>query len=509
MVKKKLALILSSALLMISVSFLFSVALKGKAESTVLFEMSGTTLMRYNGTSKHVTVPATVKIIGKGAFNGNNDILKVTIPSSVELIDYEAFADCDSLVEVDIPDSVLAIRSSAFADCDALMDVSIGTGLKELGSGVFAGCDSLSDINISPKSVTFTCVDGVLYDAQRTICYQILAGRDKTYYIMPDTVTEIMQYAFWGNENVKHMALSENLSVLTAYSCSNASALQSVTMSFNAKEIQMKAFEDCVSLEQIYIPDSVRMIHETAFDGCPKLQIFANYYSKGATFAQNNDVKWIEKAEFALNQAELEKEEYFFRKEKEAELAKAKEEKEYADAIAKNEKGLLGKTQIVGEHAVVLFNRYDTTVNSGVQAAFEDKLKKGISAGKVKEHLFFMEKDLNQISLPSDIKEIGELSFARTSLKEITIPEGVTTIGYGAFYHCESLEEVRIPDTVSFIDANAFAHTAWLENWYENATEDYLIVGDGVLLAYKGEANAYVKPDGVKCIACEIPTVSY
>ncbi|MBR4965311.1 MAG: leucine-rich repeat domain-containing protein, partial [Lachnospiraceae bacterium] len=165
MIKKRLVMFMSCILLIFSVSFLFSIALKGSAESPDLFEMSGSVLMKYNGSSEHVTVPASVKAIGKGAFAGNSNLQKVTIPSSVELIDYEAFADCTSLLEVDIPDSVLSIRSSAFAGCEALTDVSIGTGLQELGSGVFAGCKALSDINISPNSDTFTCVDGVLYDA--------------------------------------------------------------------------------------------------------------------------------------------------------------------------------------------------------------------------------------------------------------------------------------------------------------------------------------------------------
>lgn len=509
MIKKRLVMFMSCILLIFSVSFLFSIALKGSAESPDLFEMSGSVLMKYNGSSEHVTVPASVKAIGKGAFAGNSNLQKVTIPSSVELIDYEAFADCTSLLEVDIPDSVLSIRSSAFAGCEALTDVSIGTGLHELGSGVFAGCKALSDINISPNSDTFTCVDGVLYDADRTIVFQVLAGRDKTYYIMPDTVTELKQYAFWGNEHIKHMVLSEKLEIISAYSCSNASALQSIAMSFNVNEIQMKAFEDCIKLEQIYIPDSVAIIHKTAFDGCDKLQIFANYYSKGASFAKENGIKWIEQAKYALNQAEIEKDEYFLRKEKEAELAKAKAEKEIADAIAESEKGLLGKTQVVGNNAVVFINRYDANVNLGEQVSFDETLKKGMTNGKVADHLFYMEDALAKITLPDETSEIGELSFARTSLKELIIPDGVKSIGYGAFYHCEDLEEVVIPDSVSFIDFNAFEHTAWLEHWYTNAKEDYLIVGDGVLIAYKGKLEAFKKPDGVKCVACEIPTVSY
>ncbi len=507
--KKKLVLLMSTILLILSVSFLFSVALKGRAESSELFEMSGSTLVRYTGDNANVTIPSKVSVIGKGAFAGNDTIEKVTISNSVQIIEYEAFNECSALLEVDIPDSVKQIGSSAFAGCEKLCDVTIGKGLETLGSGVFAGCDSLADITISPKSVTFTCVDGVLYDAERTKLYQVLAGCDKTYYIMPDSVTEIEQYAFWGNDYLKHMQISENVTEIPAFACSNSSALQTVSMSFNMEDINMKAFEDCTELLQIYIPDSVRYIHETAFDGCPKVEIFAKYYSKGATFAKANGLTWREHAKFPLNQAEIAKEEYYLMKEKEAELERIKEEQKKSEALAKSEKGLLGKTKIVGNNAVVFFNRYEAEVYAGERVDAYEKLQKSLKDGSIPDQLFYRNDELQEITIPNETVSIGKFAFARTGLQKVEIPEGVTTIGFGAFYHCEELSEVVIPDSVTFIDANAFEHTAWLETWYKEGKEEYLIVGDGVLLAYKGDAADFKKPAGVKCIACEIPTDVY
>jgi hypothetical protein len=39
---------------------------------------------------------------------------------------------------------------------------------------------------------------------------------------------------------------------------------------------------------------------------------------------------------------------------------------------------------------------------------------------------------------------------------EVTIPEGVSKIGYRAFFCCPTLTRVNIPDSVRFIDAFAF-----------------------------------------------------
>lgn len=43
-----------------------------------------------------------------------------------------------------------------------------------------------------------------------------------------------------------------------------------------------------------------------------------------------------------------------------------------------------------------------------------------------------------------------------SSLKQITIPNSVTSIGYEAFYRC-SLEEITIPNSVISIDEKAFS----------------------------------------------------
>ena len=47
-------------------------------------------------------------------------------------------------------------------------------------------------------------------------------------------------------------------------------------------------------------------------------------------------------------------------------------------------------------------------------------------------------------------------SFAPAGLTEYTIPNSVTTIGYEAFYHCDSLTSVTIPDSVTTIGGEAF-----------------------------------------------------
>ena len=72
---------------------------------------------------------------------------------------------------------------------------------------------------------------------------------------------------------------------------------------------------------------------------------------------------------------------------------------------------------------------------------------------------------------------------------------------------CADLADVTIPDTVSAIGTKAFEGTPWLKNWMTgdsgSADGDFLIVGDGVLLAYRGNKAHVEIPEGVKQIGSE------
>ena len=132
-------------------------------------------------------------------------------------------------------------------------------------------------------------------------------------------------------------------------------------------------------------------------------------------------------------------------------------------------------------------------------------MKEMTESGVISDNAFYRSETLNVLEIPEEIISIGKFAFARSSLTSVVIPEGVTSIDYAAFYHCDDLKEVVIPDSVTYIGIKAFEHTAWLEDWYENGEGNYLIVGDGILLGYRGEPEDYVKPANVKLVACDVP----
>ncbi|MBQ6807380.1 MAG: leucine-rich repeat domain-containing protein [Lachnospiraceae bacterium] len=496
------------------------------------FKMDGTTLVKYNGTATDVSISNSVEKIEAEAFADNDTIKNVIVGSSVEVIGASAFEGCDQLEKVMIPDSVESIEQAAFAGCPSLKTVEIGEGLEILGNGVFAGDTSLVDVNIDSNNPKLICEDGAIYNKNgRNILYSLLAGRKNESYIMPSTVEQVQPYAFWGNKNIQKVSISNNVSEISDFMFSNCANLTDVQIPYSVKSIDVKAFEDCIRLRKITIPASVQEIHSTAFDGCTKLEIEAEEGSAAKAYADSLVLEDIDVAEYEdtsattmdADIAEEDNDEGMITEEEE-ELFDYYHEVTHINALeAEEDASVKGKTKIIGNQAFVFIDNSNATVNSGkpednieetendgtekIASIIGNTEKKGtlfpkytiIDESIVANQAYYRD-SREDIELPDTITEIGDFAFARSDIRMMYFPEGVTKIGYAAFYHCDSLIDVVIPETVTEIEPFAFEKSAWLENWKENGNGEFLIVGDGILLAYRGSNSIISIPDGVKKI---------
>lgn len=508
------------------------------------FQIDKTKLVKYTGTATSVSIPDTIKTIGAEAFAGNTTLTSISIGKNVTEIEYGAFKDCSYLNNVSLSDSLVTIGNAVFSNNASLKKIILPKNLKTLGSGVFAGCNNLTTIEIAKENPNFVFEKNALYDKNKTILYCFTEGAKSTSYSMPDSVIDIDEYAFWGNDSLKEILFSTNLKEIPAFAFSNCRNLLAVSIPYSVKSIDSKAFENCISLQKVMIPASVSYIHTTAFDGCPKLVISSdsgsvahNFYENWKTINKTEVTEGNEQGDTVIDSGgnvyivgsngKLEKIESGSNTTTSPGTSSAMNDPSNVDYIPQfdpittQEEGVLGKTMIVGSSAVVIMDSPQMKVVNGItnrevyddeepesttniiDASKGDALPKyAIINDRITNYAYYNDTDLYTYAIPSNITKIGDFAFARSNLKSINIPKGVTTIGYAAFYHCDNLNEISIPETVTWIEPSAFSHTGWLNSWASNTSvDDFLIVGDGLLIAYKGNSKYINIPDNVETIA--------
>lgn len=508
--KKRILVITAIPAIVLLLVLLLGGIYNAKASDAGL-NISDGVLSAYTGHESSVNIPPGVKIIGAETFCGNSTLESVTIPEGVTTIGYAAFKDCSSLKSVKIPDSVTKIEDSAFWGCSSLSYVSIGKGLYDLGSGTFSDCDSLMNIALDKGNINFRCSDSGLFSADQSVMYQYFAGSRKMTYTIPSAVSEIKRYSFWGCDNLKEIIVP-GMSEIGDYAFASCDSLENLVFQTPTTKLSMGAAKDCKNLKQVTLPLSLSNIHATAFDGCPDTLYFnCPDMSSAAAYASEKgyvcgDFNTYDSS-LLVNVPEPETTD-----DGEGNLLSSDEDGDgSADPASGDDYGssgnglytftdddvegeLLGSSEIVSDRAYVIMSS-DMEVSDGSKMPAVDPAETG-------DYSHYLDQTLTSYTIPSGITEIGAFAFARTKLTEITIPDGVTEIGKGAFYHCDSLANVSIPYSVKKVGEKAFAYTPWYRAWENDPNAgDFLVIGDGVLIGYKGTEASPELPDDVKVVA--------
>lgn len=81
----------------------------------------------------------------------------------------------------------------------------------------------------------------------------------------------------------------------------------------------------------------------------------------------------------------------------------------------------------------------------------------GFPVTQLRDNAFFNCTSLKQISLPSTITSIGHHAFySCTALESIVLPESLQEIGMGAFSGCENLSAINIPESLKKLPESCF-----------------------------------------------------
>ena len=200
----------------------------------------GSSAFEHCSSLTSITIPNSVTSIGEYAFSSCYSLTSVTLPNSVSSIGYSAFEDCSSLTSITIPNSVTSIGDRAFRKCSSLTSITIPNGVTSIGASTFESCSSLSSITI-PNSVT-SIGSSAFYG-----CSSL------TSVTIPNGVTSIGNRAFYDCSSLTSVTLGNSVTSIGEYAFSYCSSLTSMTIPNSVTSIGRSAFYACESLISVFL----------------------------------------------------------------------------------------------------------------------------------------------------------------------------------------------------------------------------------------------------------------
>ena len=377
------------------------------------------TTFEYCTSLEEIIIPESVEQIGEAAFSFCTSLKKVVLSNKIKKIESNTFSDCSSLKEIIIPESVEQIGDSAFSDCKSLKRIALSSRMKNIESNTFSYCTSLNNI-IIPEGV-------------ETISYKAFCHCEKLKrIILPSTLKVIAEDAFYDCQSLEEIIISENVEQIGEAAFSDCVSLKKVVLSNKIKKIESNTFSYCTSLEEIVIPEGVEIIKYYAFDGCKNLK----------RIVLPSTLKEI--AEDAFFDCSSLKEIYTY------------------ESVKKKIKKSLNNIHHEKTPEIITIDDEKLVDSSDL---IELEIPKGttILTKDIVETIFYNNKNLENIKIPSGIEIIEEDAFSGKDIKSIYISEGVEIIEDNAFQFCDKLTKIRLPNTLKKIGESAFEQCSLLE----------------------------------------------
>jgi len=169
------------------------------------------------------------KFIHSYAFDNCYSLTSATIGNSVTSTGVYAFAQCTSLTSIIIPDSFTSIGERTFQECKSLTSITIPDSVTSIGENAFLYCTSLKEVHISDIAnwcnISFGNSSANPLNNGASL---YLNGELVTNLVIPNTVTEIKDYAFYNCDSLTNVTIPNSVASIGASAFSDCDSLKSV-----------------------------------------------------------------------------------------------------------------------------------------------------------------------------------------------------------------------------------------------------------------------------------------
>ena len=331
-----------------------------------------------------LTLPSSLQSIGDRVFYGCSSLTSLTLPSSLQSIGDRAFCGCKSLSSLTLPSSLQSIGDRAFWGCTSLSSLTFPSSLKSIGDGAFGGCSSLTSLTL-PSSLQSI-------GNSAFFCCKSLSS-----LIFSSSLQSIGEKAFCGCKSLSSLTLPSSLQSIGDSAFSGCKSLEDITLPKGLQYIGFAAFALCPSLKKIILPEELQTIRGGAFSACSSLTsvICNSFYMVTENMLLTSDGTKV------------------------------------ISCWGKNRHQTIPNgVQCIDDYAF-----------GGCSFLAQITLPKGLQT--IGEKAFVRCSALTSLTLPSSLQSIGDRAFRGcSSLTSLTLPSSLQSIGGGAFTGCTSLRSV-------------------------------------------------------------------
>jgi hypothetical protein len=440
---------------------------------------------------KNTIIPNSVRIIGFCAFWGCSGLTSVTIPNSVTSIDNVAFHGCSGLSSITIPNSVTSIGSNAFAWCSGLSSITIPNSVTSIGNGAFRECSGLTSVIseiANPFEITEDVFPASIYSNAKLI---VPLGTKEQYLstnywnkfekveennsVWKDLTSNFDKSVAFTKIRVKNQAIGSGVYCCVFFSTKqNDNANEDTYYNINFKRLTIgDGVKEDDANGYIFI-NSCQPVGDNWYEYEFKQHIYFSHYQSNAPTDQLKvfvvgsapvDPKRTIHVATAGTLPNLipEEEKYTI---EELTLTGELNGTDFRllrdmagnNYLGQNTSGKLKVLDLTNAKVVAGGEKYidtDSIIGNGIYAM--GSYHYDISQNNEMPQAVFFGCYLRDIHVPNTVTSIKERAFGYCrDLSSITIPNSVTSIGYYAFGGCSGLTSISIPNSVTNIGNYAF-----------------------------------------------------
>ena len=246
----------------------------------------------FNGSSlSSITIPGSVKTIGKYAFSMSANLKSVTIPDSVEFIDLRAFDLCKQLSEVNLPDKMIEMSAKVFDNTPWMDAQRQKSDLVIINGNLIDGANAKGEV-VVPDDVKYVSAGA------------FERNEDITSVVFPSSVTKINDNVFFYCSNLKSVD-AKACTFIDSMAFAYCNKLTDLKVSGKMTKIDYMAFADVTSNATITVYGSQADWNQADKPSDDKFLNSAKYIFDESYVAPPQEIKGDVDANGAFNTADL------------------------------------------------------------------------------------------------------------------------------------------------------------------------------------------------------------